>query len=90
MPPRHDNNNVGATKNWIACNNGGGNYYLLNDGSFAIADVISAGNGYTSTDIYFKTEVRCHIHAERYYQAHGKDYPYFDRLLELCDGKEDD
>lgn len=52
-----------------------GLYYLLNDGSNTLADLVAGPN---PKEFYFKTSEDCHWAMAQYYISHGKKYPYMD------------
>lgn len=57
--------------NWYICDILGDPYYLLNH-------TLHMGylDDYPDKDFYFSTEAVIHSHAAKYYEHHGRDYPY--------------
>ena len=68
----------GTTEDWTSHGTNMPLYYLLNDGSHELGDLLE---GLDPKDFYFRTEALCHAHMAIYYRKHNVEYPYTDEWL---------
>lgn len=71
--PCHDKDSNIAGAEWYVDVKSTEPYYLLNNGSYDIADLSA---GLKHKEFCFDTEADCHEHAAGYYEKHGFSYPY--------------